>query len=202
MRSRKVEPGQFLLDTIALCPPLAARLSDAKLVSPVTATGNYSYVASHCAGRNYLLLGDAFAFIDPMFSSGVLLAMQSAFTGADTIETCLDRPREAPAAIRAFDASTRRGLDAYSWFIYRIMTPGLRHMLMNPTRRFRLQSAVLSVLAGDVFRDSLALGLRLRAFKVIYYVFNALDLKRSIAAWQQRRLDTREARAGVETTAA
>ena len=76
MKSRKTDPRQFLLDTIALCPALAERLRDASLVSPVTATGNYSYMAEHPSGRNYLLLGDAFAFVDPVFSTGVLLAMQ------------------------------------------------------------------------------------------------------------------------------
>jgi len=199
MKSRKAGPAQFLMDTIALCPPLAERLRDATLVSEVTATGNYSYTASHCAGRNYLMIGDAFAFIDPVFSSGVLLAMQSAFVGADTIETCLDRPREAQAAQRAFDASTRRGLSTFSWFIYRIMTPGLRHLLMTPTRKWRMQPAILSVLAGDVFRERMALRARLAVFKLFYYLHNALNLRRSLE-WKQRRKATHDA--GIGTTAA
>jgi flavin-dependent dehydrogenase len=199
MRVRAAEPGQFLLDTIALCPPLAERLRDAALVSPVTATGNYSYAASHCAGHHYLMLGDAFAFVDPVFSSGVLLAMQSAFVGADTIETCLDRPRQAGSALRRFGASTRRGLDTFSWFIYRIMQPGLRHLLMNPTKTFRMQPAILSVLAGDVFRVRPALRLRLAAFKALYYVFNAANLKRSLTAWKQRRQANRKG--GMDTAA-
>ncbi len=195
MKSRQTAPAQFLMDTIALCPPLAERLCDATLVSEVTATGNYSYAASHCTGRNYLMIGDAFAFVDPVFSSGVLLAMQSAFVGADTIETCLDRPREARAAQREFEASTRRALDIFSWFIYRVMTPGLRHLLMSPSPRFRMQPAILSVLAGDVFRGSFALRARLAAFKVLYYLRGALDWKRSLSAWKQRRRDSRESAA-------
>lgn len=87
---------------------------------------------------------------------------------ADTIETCLGRPREARRALKAFDASTRHGLRAFSWFIYRVMTPALRHLLMNPTQRLRPQPAVLSVLAGDIFRGTrLALGLSI--FKTAYY---------------------------------
>ena len=70
---------QFLLETIALCPPLAERLSEARLISEVEATGNYSYCSTRSHGRNFLLLGDAYAFIDPVFSSGVMFAMQSAF---------------------------------------------------------------------------------------------------------------------------
>ena len=69
---------------------MAERLRDATLSSPVTATGNYSYEVKRATGRNYLLLGDAFTFIDPVFSTGVLFAMQSAFAGADTVEICLD----------------------------------------------------------------------------------------------------------------
>jgi flavin-dependent dehydrogenase len=196
MKSRKTEPGQFLLDTIALCPTLAERLRDASLISPVTATGNYSYMAEHTSGRNYLLLGDAFAFVDPVFSTGVLLAMQSGFVGADTIETCLDRPHEAQGALKAFDASTRHGLQVFSWFIYRVMTPALRNLLMSPTPRFRLQPAILSVLAGDVFRGT-PLALRLRVFKFFYYLKSVLTLNDSLAAWKQRRRAARETAVGT-----
>jgi flavin-dependent dehydrogenase len=199
MKSRRTDPRQFLLDTIALCPALANRLRDASLVSPVTATGNYSYTAGHSSGPNYLLLGDAFAFVDPVFSTGVLLAMQSAFVGADTIETCLDRPREASSALKTFDASTRHGLQVFGWFIYRVMTPALRHLLMNPTQRFRLQPAILSVLAGDVFRGT-PLGLRLLVFKFFYYVNSVRTLRASLLAWKQRKQASRDT--GVETTAA
>jgi flavin-dependent dehydrogenase len=198
MKSRQTDPRQFLLDTIALCPTLAERLRDASLISPVTATGNYSYTAGRSSGRNYLLLGDAFAFVDPVFSTGVLLAMQSAFVGADTIETCLDRPREALGALKTFDASTRHGLRVFSWFIYRVMTPALRHLLMNPTQRFRMQPAILSVLAGDIFRGT-PLGLRLLVFKFFYYLHSALSLKASLMAWQQRQRAIREH--GTGTTA-
>ncbi len=185
MKSRKTDPRQFLLDTIALCPALAERLRDANLVSPVTATGNYSYMAGNPSGRNYLLLGDAFAFIDPVFSTGVLLAMQSAFVGADTIEACLDRPREARDALKTFDASTRRGLRVFSWFIYRVMTPALRHLLMNPTQRFRMQPAILSVLAGDIFRGT-PLGLRLSIFKTLYYLVSLFNPRSTLSAWKNR----------------
>ncbi|MBA5790793.1 hydroxylase, partial [Escherichia coli] len=71
------------LETVAMCPPLAARLEHAQLVTDVEATGNLSYSGDVTHGPNFLLLGDAFAFIDPVFSSGVMLAMQSAFIGAE-----------------------------------------------------------------------------------------------------------------------
>jgi flavin-dependent dehydrogenase len=196
MKSRKTEPQQFLLDTVALCPALADRLRDATLVAPVTATGNYSYMADRTSGQNYLLLGDAFAFVDPVFSTGVLLAMQSGFVGADTIETCLDRPQDAPGALKRFDTSSRHGLKVFSWFIYRIMTPSLRYLLMNPTQKFRMQPAILSVLAGDVFRGT-PVGLRLLAFKFFYYLHSLSTFRASLMAWKHRRRANHEPGAGA-----
>jgi flavin-dependent dehydrogenase len=186
MKSRKTEPRQFLLDTIALCPALAERLRGAQLVSPVTATGNYSYIAERSMGSNYLLLGDAFTFIDPVFSTGVYLAMHSAFVGTDTIERCLDKPAEARAALKAFDRSMRHGPRVFSWLIYRVTTPTLRDLFMSPSNRFRLQEALLSVLAGDVFRGT-PLGLRLFTFKFLYYLGNLVQPRRSWIAWLKRR---------------
>ena len=191
MKSRKNEPEQFFLDTIALCPALAERLCEARLVSPVTATGNYSYHARRATGRHYLMLGDAFAFIDPVFSTGVFLAMQGAFTGADTVEACLDRPEKARSALKAFDRIMRRGPGMFSWFIYRVTTPGLRHLFMNPANRFRLREALLSLLAGDIFRGT-PVRSRLLAFKALYYFNSALMLKSSLMAWKKRKRSIQE----------
>jgi flavin-dependent dehydrogenase len=186
MKTRKTPPEQFLLDTIAMCPALADRLRDAKLISPVTATGNYSYKAARTGGQNYLMLGDAFQFIDPVFSSGVFIAMHSAFVGAETVITCLDRPQQAPAALHKFDREMRRGPEVFSWFIYRVTNPTLRDLFMHPRKNVRLQEALLSVLAGDIFRN-IPIRTRLFAFKVLYYLHSAVYLKRSWMAWRQRK---------------
>jgi flavin-dependent dehydrogenase len=198
MKSRKTDPEQFLFDTIALCPALADRLRDAKLVSPVTATGNYSYEAKRATGRSYLLLGDAFTFIDPVFSTGVLFAMQSAFAGADTVATCLDEPRKAAGALRAYDRSMRHGPRIFSWFIYRVTTPTLRDLFMNP-RNEKLQEAVLSVLAGDIFRET-PLALRLTVFKAIYYLKSIFNPHKTYMAWKNRKQAIRDS--GGEANAA
>jgi flavin-dependent dehydrogenase len=199
MRSRSTTPQKFLLDTIALCPQLAARLRHAALISPVTATGNYSYSASRATGANYLMLGDAFAFIDPIFSTGVFLAMHGAVVAAETVTTCLARPQRARRALQAYDASVRRGLQVFSWFIYRIMAPGLRDIFMKPNNRFQLRDAMLSVLAGNIFLRT-PLALRLLALKALYYFFSAADPRRSWRAWRKRGQAVRESR--IETTAA
>jgi len=186
MKTRDTTLERFLLDTIALCPALGERLRDATLTSPVTATGNYSYAAERTTGRNYLLLGDAYTFIDPIFSTGVFLAMQSAFVGADTIETCLDQPQKAAAALKTFDAMMRRGPGIFSWFIYRVTTPAMRELFMAPSNKFRLHESVISVLAGDIYRGT-PLRARLALFRVVYYLKSLFFPRKSLLAWFKRR---------------
>jgi flavin-dependent dehydrogenase len=187
LKSRKTTPSQFLLDTIALSPALAERLKEARLIAPATATGNYSYQSRHMAGSNYILLGDAYAFIDPVFSTGVYLAMSSAFAGAETVATCLDNPQQAAQALQKFEQQVRGGLESFKWFIYRLTTPSLRDLFVSPKNVFRVQEGVLSLLAGDVFRKEIRLGPKLLAFKFFYYATNLVHLRRSFGAWRRRK---------------
>jgi len=181
---------QFFQETIALCAPLNARLQHAKLTTPVEATGNFSYVCDRTHGSNYLLLGDAYTFIDPVFSSGVMLAMHSAFVGADTVDTCLRHPQQAAAALKKFDNTMRIGPKEFSWFIYRVTNPTLRNMFMGPRNIFRIKEALLSVLAGDVFGKTPIHG-PLRLFKGLYYAASLLNLGRTVKAWRMRKHNIR-----------
>lgn len=169
LTGRKSDVTTLFRETIAMAPALAERLTDATLVGPATATGNYSYRASSMVGRNYVMVGDAYAFIDPVFSTGVYLAMNSAFRAADAVTTALRQPRRANAALKRFERDVSRGLARFSWFIYRMNRPALRDLIMNPRNILRLQEAVLSMLAGDVFRPS-SIPLRLAVFKTLYYL--------------------------------
>ena len=186
----KKSRAQFLQETIALCAPLRERLQHAQLSSPVTATGNYSYVCDRTHGSNYLLLGDAYTFIDPVFSSGVMLAMHSAFVGADTVDTCLRHPRRAAAALKQFDRSMRIGPKAFSWFIYRVTNPTLRNMFMGPRNIFRVKEALLSVLAGDVYGET-PIHRPLLLFKGLYYAASLLNFRRTLQAWRTRKHNIR-----------
>lgn len=169
LKTRRTDVTSFFQQTIAKAPALMERLQNANLTGPATATGNYSYKARTMVGRNYLMIGDAYAFIDPVFSTGVYLAMNSAFQAADAVATVLQEPRRANRALSRFDADIRRGIDRFSWFIYRMNQPALRDLFMNPRNMLRLQEAVLSMLSGDVFRAS-PVHARLAMFKAIYYI--------------------------------
>lgn len=186
IKARQGDLKDFFMTTIARCPEIAARLKAAQLVSPVTATGNYSYSATRMFGRSHILIGDAFAFVDPVFSTGVYIAMTMAFSGADAVEACLDDPANAERALRRFDRMTRRGLRTLSWYIYRVNSLAIRNMFMSPRNVLRIEEAMLSLLAGDVFRPS-PIHTRLLVFKAIYYVTSLFTMRASIKGWRMRR---------------
>ena len=188
MKTRATDPTTFFMQTIALAPEIAARLADAELTAPVTATGNYSYYSERMTGNGYLMVGDAWAFIDPVFSSGVYLAMNSAKLGASVVDEVLKDPARAPALYIEFDRTIRRGVSTFSWLIYRMTSPVIRKLFMAPRNVFGVQSAVVSLLAGDVFRSG-PVRPRLYLFRVIYYLNFLSDLPTSIRAWRKRRRD-------------
>ena len=178
------------MDNIASCAPLAERLAQAERVTEVEATGNFSYSCTRNHGSNYLMLGDAYAFVDPVFSSGVWLAMHSAVVGAETVDTCLQKPAEAPAALRRFDRVMRHGPRQFSWFIYRMTNPIMRDFFMYPKNVLRVKEALLSVLAGDIFGKT-PIWRSLLVFKALYYSANVLQPRRAYAAWKKRRWNIR-----------
>jgi flavin-dependent dehydrogenase len=190
MKTRSVSVREFFLATIALCPPLAERLSAATLISDVEATGNYSYACDHSHGANYLLVGDAYSFIDPVFSSGVMLAMNSGMAAADAIHTCRTQPTRSRAALEQFDRISRHGPKQFSWFIHRVSNPTMRALFLSPSNVMRVEEALLSLLAGDIFGRTPIWG-RLRVFKALYYVLSWVNPGRSYRAWRLRAANIR-----------
>lgn len=182
---------QFLQDNIATCPTLAQRLRSATLTHKVEATGNFSYLSEQTHGCNYLMLGDAYAFIDPVFSSGVWLAMNSAVLGAETINACLKQPAKSAAMLKRFDRLMKHGPKEFSWFIYRVTNPIMRDFFMHPKNVFRVKEALLSVLAGDIFGKT-PIWRSLFIFKVLYYTANLTQPKRAFMAWKKRRSNIRK----------
>jgi len=192
LKTRDKPLKAFFEDTIAMAPGLVDRLQGATLIDDqVYATGNYAYRAERCAGERFLMLGDAYTFIDPVFSSGVHLAMVSAFEGAEVVAKALDRPAEAAAARRRFARVMRHGPREFSWFIHRMTNPAMRELFMHPQNPLRIQEAVLSLLAGDIFGKT-PIWVSLALFKAVYYIGSLLALPRTLRAWRVHRRNIRD----------
>ncbi|MGO8973904.1 MAG: NAD(P)/FAD-dependent oxidoreductase [Steroidobacteraceae bacterium] len=192
MKARNTPVREFFLGLIALCPPLAESLAAASLAGEVHATGNYSYACERTCGGNYFLIGDAYAFIDPVFSSGVMFAMQNAVAAAEAIETCCRKPARAAAARRKFDRVMRHGPRQYSWFIYRMTNPTMREMFLGPRNILRMQEALLSLLAGDIYGRT-PIWASLRMLKALYYLISLAHWRRTFQSVRRHRSDIRPA---------
>ena len=170
---RRGKPAELLAARIAASPTVSARMRGAERVSEVTGTGNYSYYASDNGGDGYLMIGDAFGFLDPMFSSGVLLAMSSGELAADVAVTWLKDPVRGVRAARRMERTMRHAMGRIGWLVYRINTPALRLLFMAPRNTFWMRDGIISLLAGNL-RGSWKSALPVLAFKTIYHVTTLL----------------------------
>ncbi len=171
------------------------------MVEPATATGNYAYNSQYCRGDRFAMIGDAYAFVDPMFSSGVYLAMHSAFESATAVDHWLRGDEKmAEKAFRRFERTMVHGPKMFSWFIYRITSPAIRKIFMQPRNVWRMQEAMLSILAGDIFRNT-PVGPRLIGFKFIYYCSCLSIWPQAFKTWLWRRRNHKESLASAETGA-
>ena len=192
LKQRGGDSEGFLLRTLEGIPTVRARMTAAERAAPVHATGNYSYASTRMCGPGWTTVGDAYVFIDPIFSSGVYLAMHSAERAARMVDTALREPGREAALQRAMARGFDRGLKEFSWFIYRFTTPVMRHLFANPQNRFQIEQAVISMLAGDVF-DNPAVIRRLRLFRLIYLVTAVSMAPQALRGWRQRRRERRAA---------
>jgi flavin-dependent dehydrogenase len=187
IKTRRGTLDAFLLDTLNEQIETRERIRHAQPVTSAQATGNYSYLSSRMYGDGYLLIGDAFTFIDPVFSSGVYLAMSSAASGVDVAEAWLSgRSLKYGLACRRHARRMRKGIATFSWFIYRFTTPAMRFLISNPRNSLQVVEGVVSMLAGDVFSNR-AVQRRLTVFKALYAAAWLFHWRECRAAQQHRR---------------
>jgi flavin-dependent dehydrogenase len=172
-KGRSGSAKDLYLERLRNSPSVAGRMTGAEQIGDITATGNYSYRATTAHGQGWMAIGDAFAFLDPIFSSGVLLAMTSGQLGADVAQSWLRRPAEGVAAAKRAERQICGAMDSLGWLVYRINTPVLRAMFMSPSNHFRMRDGLVAMLAGNLKIDRQLRGPVL-AFKTVYYVLSGL----------------------------
>jgi flavin-dependent dehydrogenase len=167
LKERRGSNADFLLTTLSRIPGARDRIKAARIIGNLHATGNYSYSCSRMSGHRWIMVGDAFAFLDPIFSSGVYLAMNSAERAAEVVAGALREPHREAALQRDYARLVRRGLGQLSWFIFRFTSPAMSRLFAHPRDTLQVERAMVSMLAGDVF-NSPRVWWRLQLFKLIY----------------------------------
>ncbi len=183
---RGADNAAFMQRTLAIVPGAATRMQGAERVTPVRFTGNYSYACRRLAGPRWILVGDAWAFLDPVFSSGVFLSMYSARRAFDVVDGALREPAREAALQRVYTRHLRRGYRRFAWFIYRFNSPVMKALFADPRNVMQVEQGVISMLAGDVFDNRLVLS-KLRVFKTLYAIFSLAHAR----GWLGDRIDRR-----------
>ena len=173
-KGRRGTAQDLYLDRLHRAPTVAARMAGAERISEMTATGNYSYRATTAHGDGWMAIGDAFAFLDPVFSSGVLLAMTGAELAVPVAEAWLSNPAAATVLARKAERRVSKAMNNLGWLVYRINTPVLRAMFMSPSNKLRMRDGLVAMLAGNLQIDR-RLQAPVLAFKVVYYLLSAME---------------------------
>jgi 2-polyprenyl-6-methoxyphenol hydroxylase-like FAD-dependent oxidoreductase len=178
VRGREGSLPALLDDMIGRCARVKEALGDAPRVTPVYSAANFSYRTDPVVGDRFLCVGDAVAFVDPIFSSGVYIAMQSAEMAAAEILRAFHDGRFEAARFRGYERRFRKGVNPFFKFIRQYYDPSFLEVFLNPQDRAGILDSVTGVLAGGAF-----LGMRLRMRLSLGLFFTLVRITR----WVRRR---------------
>jgi flavin-dependent dehydrogenase len=148
-KSCGLTPEEILAKTIAATPFVADRMSGAERVTQVYARKDFSYEMQRIVGENFALIGDAAGFLDPIFSTGVFLAMKSADLASAAIVARLKTGRMG--LLRKYERSMTHALRDYFRFISNFYRREFLEVFLQPKEDFGLLPVIIGVLAGNVF---------------------------------------------------
>jgi FADH2-dependent halogenase len=168
-KALRQSPEEALESALAREPVIAARMAAAERVTPVYSTGDYSYRNREFAGGRWLLTGDAAGFIDPVFSTGVFLALASGEQAADVIDEALVKPSRRARLFADYERKLKRVMKLYLRFVKAWYTPEFAEVISSPTKHFDLPGAVNAVLAGNI-TGGFAIWWRMQLFYLVVFL--------------------------------
>lgn len=131
---------------------IAEHLSTGECEGEYWVTSEYSRHSRHCAAPGLLLVGDAFAFLDPVFSSGVLLALKSGVLAGEAIHAGLVAGDLAPERFHAYGEQMREGIENMRKLVYAFYNPGFS--FKDVVIKYPEAGGLLTdCLSGDLNRD-------------------------------------------------
>ncbi|MBN94446.1 MAG: alkylhalidase [Deltaproteobacteria bacterium] len=150
LQRRKKEAQEIFQEELQKCRPLVQRLERARPCFPVKVTRDFSYRADRLAGAGWVLVGDAFGFLDPIYSSGVFLALKSGEWAADSINEAFEKEDFSAAQLGGFGPEFAQGMEAVRKLVYAFYSRDFSFAQF--LQRFpECKEGVVDILSGNVF---------------------------------------------------
>ena len=194
-REREGTVERLFEESVRATPEVNALLSGSKRTMDVQAIADYSYATPRISGDGFCLVGDAACFLDPVFSTGVLLAMRSAETAASSVDRALHRKDRVDAAdFRDFETGYRSAIRRFARFVHGFYEPHMLETFYTVAPNPWIERAVTTVLGGGVFSPGLKARFWIAAFHACAAWMRVLQAFRGRGAFERATgiLETRK----------
>ena len=151
VRAHDGTPEELFEAMVRRCRPVHEHLGAAERVTPLHRVGNFAYTNAPIVGDRHLCVGDAIAFIDPIFSSGVFIAMRTGELAAAAVLEAFADGRFSARRFAAYERQVWRGMAPFFKFIHKYYEPAFLDFFLQPNNVFGAVTAVLTVLSGASF---------------------------------------------------
>ena len=151
-KDRGKDLAKIFYEEIEKCESCRRRVSGATRTDKIYSIIDYSYRSKSCAGDGFMLIGDAYGFLDPIYSSGVLLALKMAELAADSIHDAFNNNDFSAARLGQFQSKLDKGIESMRKLVYAFYNEGFsfaKFLQKNPDQRVN----IINLLMGDVFKE-------------------------------------------------
>jgi flavin-dependent dehydrogenase len=152
LKGRGQDLAKIYNEEIERCPPCAKRVAGGERVDKIYSILDYSYRSKHNSGDGFIIIGDAYGFLDPIYSSGVLLALKMAELAADAIHDSFQHDDFSAARLGQYQAKLDRGIESMRKLVYAFYNDGFSFsgfLRKYPDER----THIINLLIGDVFKE-------------------------------------------------
>jgi len=152
LKGRGQDLAKIFHEEVEKCEPCHRRVAEGKRVDKIYSILDYSYRSKQNAGDGFIIIGDAYGFLDPIYSSGVLLALKMAELAADAIHDAFRHDDFSAERLGQFQGKLDRGIESMRKLVYAFYNEGFsfaQFLRKYPEQRHN----IINLLIGDVFRD-------------------------------------------------
>jgi flavin-dependent dehydrogenase len=152
LKGRGQDLAKIFHEEIEKCEPCRRRVEVGERVDKIYSILDYSYRSKHNSGNGFIIIGDAYGFLDPIYSSGVLLALKMAELAADAIHDAFNHDDFSAARLGQYQAKLDRGIESMRKLVYAFYNDGFSFagfLRKYPEERVH----IINLLIGDVFKE-------------------------------------------------